>query len=101
MAPHFARAFVSRVGVKHLAGDPAGGVGGGEAGVTAGVVDDLGDLVLGQPVVAGDLDVEPQLVGGAPNTRRPCSRTSVMASRLAWRESSYSGWVVWPTRAGS
>src|SRR5688572_3424054 len=51
--------------VKHLARDLACGVGGGKARVTAGVVDDFGDLVLGEPVVAGDLDVERQLVGGA------------------------------------
>src|SRR6202011_982252 len=54
-----------RVSLQHLAGDPASGVGGGEAGVAAGVVDDLSDLVLGQPVVAGDLDVELELFGGA------------------------------------
>ena len=50
---------------QHLAGDLAGGVGGGETGVTAGVVDDLGDLVFGQAVVPGDLHMELQLIGRA------------------------------------
>ena len=53
------------VSSKHLAGDLAGGVGGGEAGIAAGVVNDFGDLVFGKPVVAGDLEVERELVGGA------------------------------------
>ena len=51
--------------VNHLAGDLARGVGGREAGVAARVVDDFGHLVFGEPVVAGDLDVEVELVGGA------------------------------------
>lgn len=56
---------VSRVRIKHLAGDPARGVGRGEAGVTAGVIDDFGDLILAESVVAGDLHVGLELVGGA------------------------------------
>src|SRR6476660_6857638 len=55
----------SRVSGEHLARDPACGVAGREAGVAAGVVDDFGDLVLRQPVVAGDLHVKLELVGGA------------------------------------
>lgn len=56
---------LSRVRIKHLAGDPARGVGRGEAGVTAGVIDDFGDLIFGESVVAGDLHVRLELVGGA------------------------------------
>src|SRR5262245_36757634 len=59
------RAMASLSRVERLASDPAGGVGGGEAGIAAGVVDDFGDLVVGKPVVACDLHVELEFIGCA------------------------------------
>src|SRR6202022_1262159 len=72
-----------RVSLQHLAGDPASGVGGGEAGVAAGVVDDLSDLVLGQPVVAGDLDVELESSSVARSAIRMPSVTRLRSRRLS------------------
>src|SRR3954466_4256056 len=53
-----------------------------EAGITAGVVDDFGDLVFGEPVVPSDLNVEFEFVSRAQRDKdAECDEAAVAAAQ--------------------